>query len=243
MRGSALDARDIELTSADGTAFAAYAARASSPGGPGVVVLPDVRGLHPYYEELALRFAEAGAHAVAVDLYARTAGRGKRPEGFAYEEHARATRAESLAADVGAAAAYLRSTAGGAAERVYTIGFCFGGRVSFLQAAEGHGLSGVIGFYGWPVGPHRTGIPAPADVAQRFDCPVLAIFGGADAGIPPDAIAEFDAALASAGVPHESIVYEGAPHSFFDRRQSEFADASADAWSRVLQFIGRAVEG
>ena len=107
--GAALDAGEIQLTSADGTDFAAYAARAPSPGGPGIIVLPNVRGLHPYYEELALRFAEAGAHAVALDLYARTAGPGRRPEGFAYEEHARATKPYTLAADVGAAAAYLLS--------------------------------------------------------------------------------------------------------------------------------------
>ena len=241
--GSALDAGDILLTSADGTDFAGYAARASSPGGPGIFILPDVRGLQPYYEELALQFADAGVHAVAVDLYARTAGAEKRGEGFEHEEHVRATHPHALAADVGAAAAYLRSTAGGDAQRVYTIGFCFGGRVSFLQAAEGHGLNGVIGFYGWPVGPHRTGVPAPAEMAQRFDCPVLALYGGADAGIPPEAIAAFDDALAHAGVSHESIVHDDAPHSFFDRKQSEYAEASNDAWRRVLQFVGIRSEG
>ena len=232
-----LDARDLRLTADDGTVFAAFAARAERPGGAGVVVIPDVRGLHPYYEELALRFAEAGAHAVAIDLYARTAGPEKRPEGFSHEPHARATRPDSIRRDVAAAVAHLRSAEGGGAERVFTIGFCFGGRVSFLQAAEGHGLAGVIGFYGWPVGEHRTGLPAPADAAAGFRCPVLAIYGGADPGITRDAVEQFDAALAAAGVPHESVVYDGAPHSFFDRRQQEFAESSDDAWRRVLAFI------
>jgi carboxymethylenebutenolidase len=80
------------------------------------------------------------------------------------------------------------------------------------------------------VAPHRDGRP-------RFRCPVLALYGGADAGIPPEATAEFDQALARAGVAHESHTYEGAPHSFFDRKQAEFAEQSADAWRRVQAFV------
>ncbi|MDQ3880849.1 MAG: dienelactone hydrolase family protein [Chloroflexota bacterium] len=238
MAGGAVDAGDVVLASPDGTRVAAYAARAARPGGPGVVVIPDVRGLQPYYEELALRFAEAGAHAVAIDQYARSAGTAKRSEGFGHEEHVASLRRDALAADVGAAAAYLRSSPGGGADRVYTIGFCLGGRVSLLQATEGYGLSGVIGLYPWPVGEHRSGLPAPADLAQQFECPVLAIYGGADRGIPREAVEAFDRALADSGIEHESIVYDGAPHSFFDRRQTEFADASTDAWQRILSFIG-----
>ena len=63
IRGGALDARELTLTSRDGTAIPAYAARAEGPSGAGLVILPDVRGLHAYYEELTLRFAEAGVHA------------------------------------------------------------------------------------------------------------------------------------------------------------------------------------
>jgi carboxymethylenebutenolidase len=237
IRGGAVDGRDVELTSHDGTRFVGFAARAETSGGPGIVVIPDIRGLQPYYEELALRFAEAGVHAVAIDLYARTAGPAKRGEGFDHEPHARQTRHETATEDVATAAELLRSADGGEAARLFTVGFCFGGRISLLQAGEGHGLAGVIAFYGWPVGPHRTGLPAPADAARRFDCPVLAIYGGADQGIPHEAVAQFDDALASAGVRHRSITYPGAPHSFFDRRATEFADASEDAWRQVLDFM------
>jgi carboxymethylenebutenolidase len=238
IRGAALDSRDLVLKSADGTQFAAVGARAEQPSGAGVVIIPDVRGLHPYYEALALRFAETGVDAVAVDLFGRTAGAEKRAADFAYEEHVRQTRPESVDADIAAAATYLHTEAGGNLERIYTLGFCFGGRVSFLQAAAGLGLSGVVGFYGWPTGSHRTGSAAPADKAPEFGSPVLAIFGGADKGIGPEARAEFDRALDAAGVPHTTVVYGGAPHSFFDRKQAEFADASADAWRQVLDFMG-----
>ena len=142
IRGAAGDAGPLTLTAGDGTAVAAYAARAERPGGPGIVVLPDVRGLHPFFEELALRFAEAGVHAVAIDYFSRSAGTGHRPEGFEYEEHVKQMRAESIDADVAAAAAFLRSPDGGSAERVYTVGFCIGGRISFVQAATQDGSGG-----------------------------------------------------------------------------------------------------
>jgi carboxymethylenebutenolidase len=238
IRGGAVDARDLVLTSADGTQFAAHLARAASPGGPGIVVLPDVRGLHPFYEDLANRLAEAGVHAVAVDLYARTAGAGRRGEDFESRSHVEQTEPRTIAFDVAAAAEALRAADGGSAERVYAMGFCFGGRVSFLQAAEGHGLAGVIGFYGPLATPFWPGQPTPVELAPAFTCPVLGLFGGADPGIPAESIAAFDAALQAAGVEHRLITYPGAPHSFFDRTAEQHAEAAADAWRQVLGFVG-----
>ena len=237
IRGGAHDARLVELASRDGTRFAAYAARADTPSGAGIAIIPDVRGLHPYYEELALRFAEAGVDAVSVDLYARTAGTGPRPEGFEYESHVRQLDPGAVNDDVAAAIEFLRSSDGGEAARLFSVGFCLGGRVSLLQAASGLGLAGVIGFYPWPVGEHRSGLPAPADEAPRFACPVLALYGGADAGIPAETREAFDAALDAAGVAHRSIVYPDAPHSFFDSKAADFAEASDDAWRQVLDFM------
>jgi len=236
--GGATEARDRVLTSADGTRFAAYAARAARPSGAGMLVLPDVRGLHAYYQELALRFAEVGVDAVAIDYFGRTAGLGDRGEGFDFMPHVGQTRPETIQADIAAAAAFLRSPDGGAVRALFSVGFCFGGAVSFLQAASDLGYAGVIAFYGWPLGlPRWPDRPRPIDAVARFRCPVLAIYGAADPGIPASAVEEFDRALARAGVPHESVSYDGAPHSFFDRRQTEFADASADAWRRVQAFV------
>jgi len=237
IRGAAADAGELTLTAADGTRVAAYHARAVAPGGAGIVILPDVRGLHPFFEELALRFAEAGVHAVAIDYFSRTAGTGRRPEGFDYGAHVGQMRPPTIEADIGAAVDHLRSIAGGAAQRVYTVGFCVGGRISFLQAASPFGLSGVIGFYGPPTDAHCTGLAAPADLADRFKAPVLALWGGADQGIGPEAVAQFEAALAKADVEHRSIVYPDAPHSFFDRKATEFANASEDAWRQMLDFV------
>jgi carboxymethylenebutenolidase len=238
IRGGALDARSLSLTSRDGTQVLAYAARAETPSGAGIVVIPDVRGLHPYYEELVLRLAEAGVDAVALDLYGRTAPSARRGDGFEHEPHVLQLRTESVNEDVATAVEHLRSADEGAPERLYSIGFCLGGRISLLQAAAGLGLDGVIALYGWPVGPHRSTLPAPADEAPRFACPVLSLYGGADAGIPEDARDAFDRALEAANVEHRSVVYDEAPHSFFDRKATEFADASAAAWEEILRFIG-----
>ena len=236
--GAAADAAAVTLTASDGAAVAAYAAQAASAGGPGIVILPDVRGLHPFFEELALRFAEAGVHAVAIDYFSRTAGVARRPDGFDFEPHLAQIRPEAVQADVAAAAAYLRTPGGGGAKKIYTVGFCMGGRISYLQAAAGIGLSGVIGFYGQPLGPHPYGLAAPVDLAIGFRCPVLAIWGGADRGIGPEKVAAFEAALTEAGIDYRSIVYPDAPHSFFDRRATEFANESEDAWRQVLAFVG-----
>ena len=237
IRGGALDDRSLTLVSRDGTEFAAHAARAEQPSGAGIVIIPDVRGLHPYYEELTRRFAESGVHAVALDLFGRTAGAEPRREGFEYEPNVLKLQPAAVDDDVAAAIAHLRSPEGGEPERAYTVGFCLGGRVSLLQAAAGVGLAGVIGLYPWPTGPHRSGLPAPTDEAARFGCPVLALYGEADAGIPPDSRDAFDRALSSAGIEHRSVVYPGAPHSFFDRKFVDFADASDAAWREMLDFM------
>ena len=224
------------LTSADGTRFAAFVARAERPSGAGVVVLPDVRGLFRFYEELAMRFAEEGINAVAIDYFGRTAGVAKRGEEFPYMEYVPLTKAQEIADDTRAAVTYLRSADGGACRSVFTIGFCFGGSNSWLQAAAGHGLAGAIGFYGRP-GPGRDGSPGPAARAGEMTCPVLALMGGADQGIPAEQIEELRTAFQKAGLEHEVVVYEGAPHSFFDRSYEQHAEASADAWRRSLAFV------
>ncbi len=231
------DAQEVALEAADGNRFAAYLARAARPTGAGIVILPDVRGLHTYYKELAERFAEHGVDAIAIDFFGRTAGIGDRGPDFEYMPHVAATTYAGLTADIHAAAARLRQDSG--IERLYTTGFCFGGRLAFLTAGMADlDLAGVIGFYGWPTGPSRNDTPAPADVASSFTCPVLGIFGGADQGITADVVAAFERALTGAGIEHRLTTYDGAPHSFFDRKAAEFAEASDRAWAETLSFMG-----
>jgi carboxymethylenebutenolidase len=235
LSGAAVSHRDLTLEARDGNRFAAFAAVPDDASGNGIVILPDVRGLYRFYEELALRFAERGHAAVAIDYFGRTAGVAKRDDDFEYMPHVDRTTGEGVQADVAAAVEWLR---GEGASAIFTVGFCFGGRHSWLAAAGGHGLAGAIGFYGRP-GEGRDGSPGPTERAPELDAPILALIGGDDPSIPREVVAEFEEALRTAGVEHDVVTYDGAPHSFFDRKQEQFAAASDDAWQRVLAFVER----
>lgn len=231
------DARgeDTHVWAADGAQIAAYRASASGSGQAQVVILPDVRGLHTFYKELALRFADIGMRALVIDYFARTAENDDRSESFEYMPHVEQMSTETFGQDLVAAIADIRKGEGDALP-TFTVGFCMGGSLSFWAGTQGHDLAGVIGFY---AGLTRTrGAVTPAvDWAAQVKSPVLGLFGGADEGIPQEAIDRFERGLASAGTPHEIVVYPGAPHSFFDRKATDFADASADAWKRIQGFI------
>jgi carboxymethylenebutenolidase len=235
--GGALDSREVTLTAADGNRLTAFEAKAAEPSGAAVVILPDVRGLHTYYIELAMRFAENRIDAVAIDWFGRTAGLGRRDDGFDYMPHVDQATWPGISADIGAGAERARSLGPEGSASLFSIGFCFGGRMSFLSATLGLGLAGAIGFYGSPVGPGRGGSPAPTDVAGQIQAPILGLFGGADPGIPPEAIEAFDTALGRAGVEHRLVTYPNAPHSFFDRKAAEYEKESEQAWPEVLAFI------
>ena len=226
--GAASDRGDLHLTAADGNRFMAYFARAAAPTGAGMVVMPDVRGLHAFYKELAERLAEAGIDAVAIDYFGRTAGDGPRDEGFEYRPHVDRTTPDGINADVRAAVDHLRSPEMGSVRSVFTVGFCFGGAQSWRQSAAGHGLAGAIGFYGVP---ERV-----RDVIPQMRAPLLLLVAGADF-TPQEEFHRFDAELERAGVAHRMVVYDGAPHSFFDRSFAEHRQACDDAWRQILDFV------
>ncbi|HLZ95375.1 MAG TPA: dienelactone hydrolase family protein [Candidatus Dormibacteraeota bacterium] len=229
--GAAADHGEVTLTAADGNKFAAYYARAEKPTGAGMVVLPDVRGLHQFYRELAQRFAEVGIDSVAIDYFGRTAGIGDRSDSFEYMPHLQATTQEGIAADTAAAIAYLRSKDGGVVKAVFTVGFCFGGSNSYNQSALQPDLDGAIGFYGRP---------APSEpFIEKMRAPLLVMVAGSDRATTPEQAMEFKRKLTDAGVDYEQHVYRGAPHSFFDKFFAEWKGASDDAWQRMLDFVKR----
>lgn len=209
----------------------AYFARAAKPTGAGMIVLPDVRGLHQFFKELAQRFAEAGVESVAIDYFARTAETDDRSDAFEYMPHVQKVTPENVAADVGAAMAYLRSKEGGAVKSLFTVGFCFGGSNSWNQSAFHADLSGCVGFYGRPM--------RSEPFIKKMRAPLQVMVAGADSATTPEQSAEFDRELTLARVPHEQHVYEGAPHSFFDRTYEQWKDASDDAWRQMLDFVER----
>src|SRR5947209_6272506 len=229
---------DIVLKAADGNRFAAYIAHPERPGKAQILIFPDVRGLQQFYKELALRFAEVGITALALDYFGRTAGLTSRDESFDYKSHIQEIRIPTFSQDVQAGLDYLREKVG-AGSGTFVIGFCMGGSLTLLTGTNtSFGFAGLIPFY---AGMTRdfAGYGTVLDKADKIAYPVLALFGGADQGIPESAVKQLDEKLDSAKVEHTVVTYPGAPHSFFDRRATEFADASADAWRRMLDFIAR----
>ncbi len=233
--GGGAGGQDAVLTSADGTRFRTYLARAAADADAGVVIAPDVRGLHPFYEALAERFAGAGVHAIAFDYFGRTAGAERRSDDFEFMPHVQRTRPETVQADIAASGDRLRGAT--SARRLFVLGFCFGGRNAFNAAAEQRDLAGVVGFYGRLSERENEVHPVPTKNASRMRAAVLGLFGGADASIPPADVAAFDRALGEAKVRHHLESYAGAPHSFFDRTFDQHQDACSDAWRRVLGFV------
>jgi carboxymethylenebutenolidase len=159
----------VTLTSADGTAFSAYLARADGP--VGVVVLPDVRGLFRFYGELAERLAAAGYPAIAFDYFGRSAGLGPRDEDFEFRPHVMQTRSETVAQDVAAAIDALGTA------RVFTFGFCFGVRTRSCRptrttpGSRGRRLL-------WLTRARRAALGARP--RARAKVPVLGLFAGSD---------------------------------------------------------------
>ncbi len=235
--GGAADGKDIVLTAQDGNQFAAYIAYSAQVTGPQIVIFPDVRGLHQFYKELALRFAEVGVRALAIDYFGRTAGLTPRDEGFEYMPHVEKMTIPTLLADVAAALAHLRGLS--TTDRpTFIVGFCRGGTLALHTGAETFDLAGLVPFYAGLSRPVPGSKGSTLEQAAKIRYPVLGLFGGADPGIPASDIAALDRQLDVASVKHELVTYPGATHSFFDRRYDEFAEASADAWTRVLNFIG-----
>ncbi|HTP54849.1 MAG TPA: dienelactone hydrolase family protein [Thermoplasmata archaeon] len=224
---------ELELKAADGASFRAYLASPEGPARAGMVILPDVRGLHPYYEDLAVRFAEAGFQTIAIDYFGRSAGLAKRDDSFDYKPHIEKTTPEGIASDVRAAVIRLREESKNAGLPVFTVGFCFGGANSWRQSGDNPGLSGCIGFYGGrPM--YRAGPAIP-----RMTAPLLMLLAGDDKGTPPTEFEEFAQLVRARGLAVEAHTYPGAPHSYFDRSFAEHREACKDSWKQIIEFTGR----
>ncbi|MDY0813576.1 dienelactone hydrolase family protein [Kitasatospora purpeofusca] len=216
-----------EITAADGNRFSAFRAAPSVPNGRSILLLPDRRGLHPFYEDLARRFAEAGFHVMAFDFYGRSAGLSPRDADFDWAVHMPLLEPAHVEADAAAALTELREWSD---DPVFGVGFCLGGSYSWRLAAADLGLAGAAGFYGVP--------RFFGDRTEQLTAPLLMLLAGEDVVTTREEFAEFTGGLERAGKEYEMKVYEGAPHSFFDDSAEDWSDACTDAWHRLLAFTG-----
>lgn len=223
----------INLQVADGTTLRAYTARPAGDGpAPGLIVFQEIFGVNGHIQELCRRFAGEGFLAAAPEVFHRTA------PGFtsSYADytpgraHAAKLTPDALALDVQALMAWFSAQPRSAGRKVGSVGYCLGGRLSFL-AATCAPLGCGISFYG-------RDIPGHFDRLDRLDCPLLTVWGGADTIIPADQPAQVATTLREAGKSHIGLSFEGADHGFFcDQRASYNPGVAGIAWPATLAFL------
>ena len=228
------DQNFVTLSVADGTEMRAYTAFPSSTGPvPGILLLQEAFGVNHHIRSVADRLAAAGYAVVAPELFHRTAAPGLE---IAYNDfpsaapHFQSITVEGLTADVQAAHGWLQAQALVMGDKIGSVGFCLGGRVSFLANAV-LPLAAGVSYYGG--GTHLL-----KDRAPELHAPHLFFWGGLDAHIKPEHIAEVTEAVAAAGKPFINTVISYADHGFHcDERPSYHPQAAAEAWALTLAFF------
>ena len=228
---------DVTLDTVDGP-MRLYSCVPEGGAPRAVIVIHEAGGVIDYIEDVTRRFADVGIHAVAPALFHRAGG-----GTAAYGEFEKVAQLfegltdAGIVIDVGAAVAHLHEQ-GFADESIGIVGFCWGGRVSFLASLE-LALGAAVGFYGGGiVSPRFRGLPPLVERADELKTPWLGLFGDLDAAIPVADVETLRARLAELDVPTEVVRYPTAEHGFHsDTRPSFNADAARDAWARTLAWL------
>jgi carboxymethylenebutenolidase len=234
-----METHTLTLDVPDG-AMPVYEAVSDGNARGAVVVVQEAFGVNAHIEDVTRRLAEAGYHAVAPHLFHRTGS-----PAYGYEDigelmpNVWALSDDGILADVGTVLDHLRA-AGWSDLQIGIVGFCMGGRVTFLVA--GHvALGAAVGFYGGGVVTGRTeAMPSLLHLAASMRTPWLGLFGDADGSIPVDDVETLRAALdAGTGVDTSVVRYPEAQHGFHcDVRDSYDPAAAADGWRRTLEWLG-----
>lgn len=216
---------------------------------PAIIVIQEIFGVSPHIQGIASRLASEGYFATAPDLFHRSGEKlvvpyAEMQTGFGYRQQA---TDEGVVDDLNAVVEYLRNQPNVDAGNIGIVGFCFGGRVSFLAAARVAGIGAAAVYYGGGIVPRADaapGTPNLLDEAGNIDCPVIGFFGDQDQGIPLEQVEKIKEALESHGNDAELHVYPGAGHGFFCDERGSYHEASAtDAWPKTVDFFNRHLRG
>jgi len=237
-----LTAGEVKIKTADGEMPAYRAAPAGKTGLATVLVVQEIFGVHEHIKDICRRFAKAGFLAIAPELYARQGDPTKYSDiATLIKEVVSKVPDAQVMSDLDAAAAWAAEN-GGNAGRLGVTGFCWGGRITWLYNAHNPKCRAGVAWYGRVVGDATPNTPQhPIDLAARIRQPVLALYGGADAGIPNETIERMMAALKAAGnTASELVLYKDAPHAFHaDYRPSYRKEAAEDGWKRAVAWFTR----
>jgi carboxymethylenebutenolidase len=227
----------IELSTADGP-MAVYEAAPDDKARAAVIVIQEAFGVNNHIEDVARRFADEGYHAVAPAIFHR-AGGGTAP----YDDFSKVMPLfegltdDGVLMDIDATIEHLHG-AGFSDGSIGIVGFCFGGRVTFLTAAR-RTIGAGVGFYGGGITHNSQGMAGPlASEAGSLQTPWLGLFGDEDAMIPVDGVEDLRASLDAASVKTEVVRYPGAGHGFHcDERESYHEESAKDGWRRALDWF------
>jgi len=223
------------LAVADGSSMQAFVARPEEKGSfPGMLVFQEAFGVNAHIRDVTQRIAREGYVAIAPELFHRSAAPGLevRYDDFpSAMPHMKALTEQGLSDDVRATYEWLRDSTHVVPDRIGGIGFCMGGRVSFLANATIE-LSAAVSFYGGSIA------PALLPRAANLHAPMLFFWGGLDKHIPQDQIRSVIDAVKAAGKPYINVEISDADHGFFcDARPSYNPVAAKEAWSLVVSFL------
>jgi carboxymethylenebutenolidase len=213
---------------------------------PVILVVPEVFGMHEHIKDVTRRFAKEGFFSITFEPYAREGGVLQLQDIAAVRKVVDPVPDERVMGDLDALMRYVKSHPSAEAKQVGITGFCRGGMYTLLYAAHSRDVKAAVAWYG-QIKPEKTAgvrTVGPLDVAGKINCPVLGLYGEADAGIPTADVREMEGALKKAGKTCDFVLYPGAPHAFFaDYRPSYRAEAAKDGWRRCLAWFNKYLKG
>jgi carboxymethylenebutenolidase len=236
-----IDAGETQIPTTDGKLPAYYAKPAGKGPFPVILVIEEIFGVHEYIKDVCRRLAKAGHLAVATEYYARIGDLSKMTDTqqIFSDVILKAPDAQFMS-DLDSTAAWAQHN-GGSATQLGVMGFCRGGRQTWLYAAHNPKLKAAVAFYG-PLG----GTPSPIqpktalDIAGQIHCPLLGLYGGQDPSIPVDSVRQAEAKAKAAHKTIDIVIYNDAPHGFHADYRPSYRQADAeDAWKRTLQWFHR----
>ena len=237
-----LEAGELKIPVAGGELPAYRAMPAAGGPFPVVLVVQEIFGVHEHIRDVCRRFAKRGYLALAPELYARQGDVSKlRDVQEVVAKVVSRVPDGQVMGDLDAAVAFAEQGGRGDTTRLGITGFCWGGRIVWLYAAHSSRLKAGAAWYGRLTGSADPLHPQyPLDVAGALKAPVLGLYGGADAGIPPESVEQMRAALRAAKSASEIVVYPGAPHGFHaDYRESYREEPAQDGWNRLLAWFAK----
>jgi carboxymethylenebutenolidase len=237
-----LVAGEVKLATRDGP-VPAYRAMPEKDGKfPLVLVVQEIFGVHEHIKDVCRRLAKLGYFAIAVDLYHRQGDVTKMTDNQEiFAQVVNHVPDSQVMSDHDAAVLYAESTGKADTARLGITGFCWGGRITWTYCVHNPKVKAAVAWYGRLVAPQKAALqPAyPVELAPHLKVPVLGLYGGEDASIPLEHVAQMRAALKAAGnATSEIVVYPGAPHAFYaDYRPNYRKEAAEDGWKRMQEWF------